>query len=417
MMSAPDTTRYEIVRGKLSKLIEQCGTLSIEDFPYPDSKAALFALKAQAEKLKSQSDIFPTASKAIQQQFLLQVNYKLESISQILGIIARSNAMRNNFEIYNAFRSLCTNFFESEIHFILSSEWNYTPFTYPMNLQELPDFIIIGLPAAESNNVLIFPAAGHELGHSIWLNQSLAENYSGQVYSEIGQYAKSSNILSSLIPKPENEEQADLFAKQIEEQFIAEATSSCLRQIEELFCDFVGLHLFGEGYLQAFRYLVAPGGGRRSLKYPQTKERARLLEQFGAALGIQISGYSDDFMDGHESQGHPYEILVLRAADSVRDLYVNEMFSAAEKRVAEAGVPIPTQDEIGQSLVYFEHGMPTDKIGSIGSLITAAWRLYLDLSRRKSSKGSHSPIGYVSDLVLKSVEAFDFREEMKRAQR
>lgn len=84
MTNESDTTRHEIVLAKLSNLVEQCGTLEVEDFPYSDSQAALSALKAQAQKLKSQSDIFPELSGKIQQQFMLQVNYKLEYISQIL---------------------------------------------------------------------------------------------------------------------------------------------------------------------------------------------------------------------------------------------------------------------------------------------------------------------------------------------
>lgn len=327
--------------------------------------------------------------------------------------------MRNNFEIYARFKSICEKFFEIDIHFILSSEWNYTPFTYPMNLQELPDFIIIGLPAPESNNVLIFPAAGHELGHSIWLNQGLSEKYSGDVFTNIEKYVQNNGvILNTILPKAGDISQDDLFAKQIEEQFVADATSSCLRQIEEIFCDFVGLHLFGEGYLHAFRYLVAPGDvGHRSLKYPPTKERGRLLQAYAEKIGIEAPGYSEEFADGHENKNQIYELLVLRAADAIRNTYVEEMYGAAARQMVKAGIEIPAATEIEQTLLYFAQGMPTDKIGSIGSLISAAWRLYLDTDGRKLLKGTQSPIGHVSDLVLKSVEAFDFREELKRAER
>jgi hypothetical protein len=326
MMNVPDTTRHEIVYSKISKLIEQCRVLATEEFPYSDSQAALDALSYQTERLKRQVAEFSTWSSVMQKQFTLQVNYKIESISWILGIIARSNSMRNNFEIYENFKDSCQKLVGDHVHLILSSEWNYTPFTYPMNLQELPDFIIIGLPAPESSNVLIFPAAGHELGHSIWLSKSLTEVYSPKVYTEISSYsARSANSISSLIPKSGDRDQDDLFSRQLTEQFINEATSSCLLQMEEVFSDFIGLKMFGEAYIQAFRHLIAPGGGGRSIAYPPIKERARLLDVFGSRLGFHVPEYVDEFIDGRDHR-NPYETLVLRAADSTGKVCRGDLF-------------------------------------------------------------------------------------------
>ncbi|MDQ6436145.1 hypothetical protein RB623_18970 [Mesorhizobium sp. LHD-90] len=420
-MSELDTTSIKIVRGKLEKLVEQCKTLLTDDFPYADSKAALYALKAQAERLKTQADVIPSTSMATRQQLRLHISYKLESLTYILGIITRSGAMRNNFEIYQPFKLICSKFFEEETHFILSSEWNYTPFTYPMNLQELPDFIIIGLPAPESNNVLIFPAAGHELGHSVWLKRNLSERYSGEIFVEANEFLENNTgIINSLLP-PATEGQADLFAKQIKEQFLSDVTASCLRQLEELFCDFIGLRLFGEGYLHAFRYLVAPGdGSQRSTNYPQTKERAKFLQAYGARIGAHIDNYADDFMDGRDRRNLAYEHFVLRAADFVRDKHVEEMYLTATKCTEEAGIVVNeavSAQEIAMAFKYFENGMPLDSVGSIGHLISAAWRMFLQTDHVKPTKGTQSVMGYVSDLVLKSVEAYDFKKAMKSAQR
>lgn len=417
-MNVPDTTRHELIIAKVNKLIDQCRILAVEEFPYSDSQAALGALRAQSERLRHQASDFSSWSDGMQKHFSLQVNYKLESISWILGIIARSNSMRNSFELYSNFKDICKKLIDQDVHLILSSEWNYTPFTYPMNLQELPEFIIIGLPAPESNNVLVFPVAGHEVGHSIWLKGELTEKYSPYVYQEVSNFSqRSSSSILSIFPKSGDKNQDDLFSKQMTEQFISDATSSCLRQLEEVFCDFVGLRIFGEGYLQAFRYLIAPGGGGRSLEYPPIKERARLLDRYGDHLGFKVPGYVDEFMDGHDSRSNPYEVLVLRAADAVRDKFVDEMYSCAERRVGEAGIATPLEEEAKLSLQYFSEGMPTDKVEATGSLITAAWRLYLDESRRHLLKGNQSAIGYVSDLVLKSVESSEFKMEMKRAKR
>lgn len=413
-----DTARHEIVLWKLKKLSELCRSLSTEDFPYPDSTSALEALRLQAEKLLSQAESFPALSPRIQHQFLLQANYRLESFSQILGIIARSNSMRNNFEIYMPFRRLCESFFNGTMHLILSSEWNYTPFTYPMNLQELPTFIIIGLPAPESTNVLIFPSAGHELGHSIWLERSFSEKYSGDVYQRVTRYLRQHDrLLSPITPLSNDKDQNDLFAKQLVDQFSTEATNSCLRQLEEVFCDFVGLQLFGESYLHAFQYLVAPGNSARSLDYPQTRERANILQLYSNRLGFNADNYIDEFIESSVSSSHLYETLLLRVADAVRDQLVDEMFSASIRCLHEAGAKSPSEEEIATSYDSFRQGMPTDKIESVGSLICAAWRLFLNQNNRALQKGDHSPISYVSDLVLKSVESHEFYREMKNVKR
>ena len=131
--------------------------------------------------------------------------------------------------------------------------------------------------------------------------------------------------------------------------------------MEEVFSDFIGLQLFGEGYLQAFRYLIAPGGGGRSIAYPPIKERARLLDVYGAKLGFEVPGYVNEFVDGRDNR-NPYETLVLRAADAARAKFVEEMYVAASRVVSTAGVAMPKENEVELSLLYFKEGMPTDKV-------------------------------------------------------
>src|SRR3546814_8743121 len=58
---------------------------------------------------------------------------------------------------------------------IMSSEWKFVPFTYPMTLDWLPGFALVGGPAPESDNVLIVPLAGHEIGHSAWRSKQLKD--------------------------------------------------------------------------------------------------------------------------------------------------------------------------------------------------------------------------------------------------
>ena len=54
------------------------------------------------------------------------------------------------------------------------------------------------------------------------------------------------------------------------------ASNLALSQTEEVFCDFLGVRLFGECFLNSFEYLIAPNVGRaRHPSYPEIAKRAQ----------------------------------------------------------------------------------------------------------------------------------------------
>lgn len=63
---------------------------------------------------------------------------------------------------------LATELLEEHSRVVLSSEWSFSPFTYPAALEQLPTFVFIGVPASECHNPLVIPLAAHELGHVVW---------------------------------------------------------------------------------------------------------------------------------------------------------------------------------------------------------------------------------------------------------
>ena len=126
---------------------------------------------------KNKIDNLEGRSPQLREALLREVNIVAINTTKILGIIVRSSSTRNAFEFYSSFLSLCRKALDENCKLILSSEWDYIPFTFPQNLQELPNFVIIGLPASESDNTLVFPVAGHELGHSIWLKEKLQSKF------------------------------------------------------------------------------------------------------------------------------------------------------------------------------------------------------------------------------------------------
>src|SRR5262249_55869158 len=75
-----------------------------------------------------------------------------------------------------------------------------------------------------------------------------------------------------------------------------------IRQCEEVFADFMGLRLFGEGYLHSFEYLIAPFTGEmRSRDYPDMRTRAEFLERAAIKFSISVpEGYVQNFEDSSE---------------------------------------------------------------------------------------------------------------------
>ena len=410
-----------IALSKLEKIIEQFSVALTEDYPYEDTKLALKALRAQAEKLRSQANDFSLFSKPTEQQFCFRINYFLEASSQILGILTRSGTMRNAFEVYEPFKSICKKFIPHDAHLIISSEWNYTPFTFPMNLQELPEFIIIGLPASESNNALIFPSAAHELGHSIWLVEGIQETFSDTVQSSANIYINNNpNLLNFLTPEIDEESiETDMFAQQIRQQFLFDCTSACLRQIEELFCDFIALKIFGRSYLHAFQYLIAPGdGGNRSVEYPSVKDRATVLNLYAQKDGQQIENYEAEFQESNSERVQSYDSLVSRVADNVRSEHAEKAYERAVSLFESAGLDPLSEEKVAKSKSYLINGMPITFETSFGDLYSAAWEFFLDSydsgdAGDAGDAGGIKKLNYVSELVLKSVESWEFSRKFQ----
>src|SRR3546814_4384036 len=68
----------------------------------------------------------------------------------------------NAFEMHFPLKRLVETAVSPDARLIMSSEWKFVPFTYPMTLDWLPGFALVGGPAPESDNVLIVPLRSEE---------------------------------------------------------------------------------------------------------------------------------------------------------------------------------------------------------------------------------------------------------------
>jgi hypothetical protein len=417
MTIVSDSQNQISLKQKIENLLKQIDVVLNDDFPIIDGKLATKKLKQKIEKILGYVLDYPNLSSEIQNQIYLNSTAKISSTSVYLGMIVRSNTTRNPFELYDPFKIICQKFFEEDIFLILSSEWNYIPFTYPMNIEDLPAFIVIGMPASESENVLIFPAAGHELGHSIWFKGQMAAHFSGGVFEKVRQKIESEpkRLVAVFSNYSIEQFETDLFAKGLKELFLSDVTAKCMRQIEEVFCDFIALLIFGKSYLYAFRYLLAPGGiGKRSPDYPDTKDRAEIIEIFAKENEIVLEGFASAFRNSHYPQ-YPYEQEVVKLADEIRSELVKEVAAKATEIFNATGIQSPRSETVRSVITSFSNGLPWGDDVSIGELIEAGWERFVKATKDGDGGTSGNVVEAISDLVLKSAESVEFLRRVRDA--
>ena len=162
-------------RQKINSAIRQIAELQTSDFPHRDGKDALQLIRGVFEQDLGLIDrIHIESARDTNEAAAAGVNPNLYRFLPILGFILRSTNVRNAFEVFDPFLRLAKLAIGKDAKLVLSAEWDYSPLTYPLTFQELPNFVFLGLPTTECSNALIIPLAGHELGHSVWSRQGMA---------------------------------------------------------------------------------------------------------------------------------------------------------------------------------------------------------------------------------------------------
>ena len=212
------------------------------------------------------------------------INNNIARIHRLFGIILRSTHTRNSFEVFDPLLRVAKDLIGSETMLILSSEWEFSPFADPQYISDITDYIFVGLPVMESNNSLVVPLAGHELGHAIWRSHTDVrirfDFYEALVHEMVVSAGAWPSFLNGLTE--------DKIRSGVETAPWGRFASLAAERIcEEIFCDCVGVRLFGESYLHAFLYLTAPHVGGTDLGcYPGWRERARYMWYAHRRLGL-----------------------------------------------------------------------------------------------------------------------------------
>jgi hypothetical protein len=406
---------------KARAFIRQIDGLLLSDFPHSATEDALHLIKKFFEdQLARLTRASATKDLALLQSVCVTINQRIVIYLPILGLLLRSTNTRNSFEAYYAFAEISEALLGPKASVIFSSEWDFSPLTYPLSVPALPNYVLLGMPSTESSNALIFPLAGHELGHSVWMNENLETQFASETDEAAKQYLKDNwpTFITAFTEhahiQPTDDELANnMFLKLA----ISDITQLALYQIEEIFCDAIGAHLFGQSYALAFHYLLAPNlGGDRPLEYPTLQNRADFIAKFGG-VDLAKHGFPDfksEFLD-RQPPMRKRQGFTSTAADAIGVALAKKMYEQAHNIiVSKAGkfaADISAQTSI---LVMFEHSVPAHAPRSLPDIINAGWA-YFQANAASFNEAERELIEWISELILKSIEVLEFRSRLGNA--
>lgn len=415
-MATPELLEYAINRIKSFR--KEIATLKESEFSYEDSKKALDEID---NIFKSYIYVLTDLDSSFDEQGIKKIySQSLRDLFiylPILGFILRSTNVRNAFETYGPLRRLARNILEPDVplkdrstKLILSSEWVYSPYMYP-EFAELPGYVLIGLPSCESSNPLLIPLSGHELGHFYWGKYNLADQYITNVIDSIVTVIiKRWKEYHDFFPKISDPSMlfTDLFAQTTWEQ----SKYLAMRHSEEIFCDFVGLRIFGVSFLHSLAYLLSPKiRGPRHPEYPNMLNRIGYLLEAAKKYDIPCpSNYKDLFEDSPEPPMGVIDEFMLSIADEADVLLIDELMEKADKVVVASKLN-SSKNEEDRILNRFEKVVPAENCNSIVDILNAAWRAYHDQNLWRNNKNIFDNKSTIlKDLVLKNIEVFEVEQ-------
>jgi hypothetical protein len=412
----------EDTKKRVHALLEEAAHLAESEFPYPGSRTALEKLiQFFAARLATLNSFDASSDQAIvRQACALELKHQFTYLP-LFGFILRSTNVRNAFEVFRPLLRLAGDIREPGIaknarktELILSSEWDFSPFVY-REMPELPGFVMIGIPSPESANPLLVPLAGHELGHSIWRKDSppLQATWEPKVrMAVIAEIIARWSAFSAAFNLTMSQTQFLTNVGMMRATWFPSLTLA-QRQVEETFCDFLGLRIFGWSYLEAFSYLLSPGQpGSRPTIYPPMPDRIDNLIAASASFGVTPSaGYRDRFNPSAPLVLPPSEAMQLEIADAARQRLIAGLIAEAQGVFTASSVTPCTDGE--RDLIYERYKLvvPREKCKGIPDILNAAWKAYRDDSLwQDNPQISQKKDLVLKELVLKNLELFEIEQ-------
>ena len=400
---------------KLRLIIDQIQSLSESEFPHPDAKEALDLLKKLFDgDIDRIVKAVAGGDEATRIAACAQASSHIARFLPILGFCLRSTNVRNSFELFVPLLQLARQLLgRRDAKLVLSSEWEFSPFTYPPVFSQLPNFVLIGLPASESGNALIIPLSGHELGHSVWTTYGLDAKIRPELQKRI------IDALTKRWDDLEKINQSKLDINNIEtDLFIRSnwltALNMSLRQVQEMFCDCIAVRIFGESYFHATEYLISPHlGNRRSLNYPDIATRMKSMEAAAKRFGLPYPvDFGRRFSEASATLDSKTEFLLV-LADEATKASLDDILEAVDAISKKVTLPLPDQAVAKNIYDRFKIGIPANNLTNLADVINAGWMSYFDVDLWERDSLATDRFGPLNELILKTIEVMEFEIRMK----
>jgi hypothetical protein len=395
--------------------LEEVEQLRRGDFPHQHSRECLLGIeKLFVDQLANVDGIDAQTSPDVQTAVCLNANMIIFRYHSLLGFVLRSTNIRNSFEIFDPLLRISKLLLGPDAKLVLSSEWNFSPFTFSQVFPELPGFVFIGLPASEFNNALIIPAAGHELGHTVWRIGGFISQIELELRPLVVQYC-SDKWTEFQVCFNNPPDKSKLTTDMLLISHWTPAATLALRQSEEVFCDFLGVRLFGEGFLHSFEYLIAPNVGRaRHPSYPGIAKRAEFMVQSAQAVGAsQPTDFATRFFEVPLNLGRAEKFL-LAASDWATEQIIPNLIKKVNDFADGSGAPRFDIKSIENIYNDFKDVHPASEDVCFADIVNAAWRAYLTPDFwPEETVPSARKFEVISELAFKSIEVLEYQTRMK----
>jgi len=412
---------------RLRVVIAQAKALQCSEFPYDHSQQALERVLAHfrllAETMESLGD--NSSTEVVQQQCAIATR-DIHVYLPLLGFILRSTNARNAFEFHRPFLRLAQDVLRPHADgghvdtcLVMSSEWDFVPYIYH-DIPKLPGFILIGLPAPESSNPLLFPLAGHELGHELWnrarhaakiqrVSENLVLDEMVQKWAECREafrWREWEDVSADATDELRQRLSTDLFWLEPRVQAVWWAMS----QAEETFSDLIGLQLFGESFLYAFAYLLSPRlSVHRAARYPNLRERVgNLLKAAGEFGVLPPQDFDQQFEDLDAPHLAESDQFLLDVADHSLAQILPKLTEMAKGDITSANMAGRSAGEVERIRARYDLVVPAENVKCLTDIFNAAWHAFLDpdlWSDLPEVQDSREKV--LKNLVLKNMEVFE----------
>jgi hypothetical protein len=328
-----------------------------------------------------------------------------------LGFLHRAQHPCNPFEAYDPLRRLAQAVIGEDTRIVISSEWDFSPLTY-VSVHGLPEFVFIGLPASESDNAFLLPLAGHEFGHSLWRRHDAGVTFEDQILSELILQIRS-RWADFTAAFPQVKDESTLTSLPASVEAWRPAWRIAKRQCEEIYCDLVGLRVFGDSYLHAFDWLIAPGLDATRGYYPTGRTRASVLVEASTSWSVAVPpGFAERFLDGPKTVP-----LTISLADATTAALTKALMNDVVERLSTKGIALPRTELVEQISARLQQTVPAVLPSTLPELLCGAWSL-----RRMPNLWSSYPHlakdkeRILNELVLKSAQCLEWRTRLEGAQ-